>query len=146
MSRLVHCTVLLLVLRSAVSATISVVSIPGNDVCPPQEWRDGAIQGVRAAIHNVIVETTPNLVTSLNCGSGLWYRVAHLNMSNSSQQCPSAWRENSTDGVRTCGRPLSNSGSCLATLYPTGRQYSRVCGRVIGYQYGSTEAFDHYAV
>ena len=27
-----------------------------------------------------------------NCGLGLWYRVAHLNMSDPLQQCPSVWR------------------------------------------------------
>ena len=152
MSRLVHCAVLLLVLHSAVSATISVVSIPGNEICLPQEKGGvhAAIQSsIRAAIHNVIVETTSKIVASLNCGSGLWYHVAHLNMSNPAQQCPPPWRElenNGTNGVRTCGRPPFTSGSCLPIFYRTDREYSRVCGRVIGYQYGSTEAFDNWAV
>ena len=40
---------------------------------------------------------------SPRCGPGLWQRVAFLNMSDPSEQCPSAWREYS--GVRVCGRP-----------------------------------------
>ena len=38
------------------------------------------------------------------------------------------------------------SGSCHATFYATGSQYSRMCGRVIGYQIGSTDAFGGNAV
>ena len=79
-----------------------------------------------------------------NCGPGLWWRVAYLNMTDPSQQCPPVWREYNTSGVRACGRPTSSSdidGSCLAVYYFTGRQYSRVCGRVVGYQVASPDAF-----
>ena len=153
MLRLTQCSILLLVLHSVMSATLNVVTIPegdeSNETCPLQEKRDVAIQGVRASVQTAIETLLTQgleLEVSSSCGSGQWYRVAHLNMSDPAQQCPSAWTENSTDGVRTCGRPPSSYGSCLSTVYPTGRQYSRVCGRAIGYQYGSTEAFDYWAV
>ena len=81
----------------------------------------------------------------INCGPGQWHRVAYLNMSDPSQQCPSTWREYNTKGARACGRPHSNGGSCSATSYPTSHEYSQVCGRVIGYQYGSPDAFAGYA-
>ena len=81
----------------------------------------------------------------INCGPGLWHRVAYLNMSNPLQQCPSAWREYNTRVVRACGRSITNVGSCPSTSYSLDIQYSRVCGRVIGYQYGSPDAFRHYA-
>ena len=141
MSRLTQCTVLLLVMHSATTATIDLVSVSGNEeigTCLAQEERDAAIQRVKASVHAI--------VAGHKCGPGLWYRVAHLNMSDSSQQCPSAWREYNTSGVRGCRRPESSSGSCHATLYPTSLQYSRVCGRVIGYQIGSTDAFGYLAV
>ena len=153
MPRLIQCTVLLLVLNSVMSATLNVVTIPeeedSNDTCPLQRKRDLAIQGIRALVPTAIdtlISQGLDLEVSPSCGSGLWYRVAHLNMSDPAQQCPSAWTENTTNGVRTCGRPLTPSGSCPSTVYPTGRQYSRVCGRAIGYQYGSTEAFSFDAV
>ena len=76
-----------------------------------------------------------------NCGPGLSYQVAHLNMSDPSQQCPSAWREYNTSGVRVCGRPTTSTGSCVTKYYFTSHQYSRVCGRVIGYQFRSPDAF-----
>ena len=75
------------------------------------------------------------------CGPGQWHRIAFLNMTDPSQQCPSAWREYNTSGVRACRRPVNSSEGCSATVYSTDRQYSRVCGRVIGYQLGSPDAF-----
>ena len=78
-----------------------------------------------------------------NCGAGLWYRVAFLNMSDPSQQCPSAWRLVTTNGVRACGRPVSLESSCNGTLYSAINEYQRVCGRVIGYQQGTPDGFGH---
>ena len=65
-------------------------------------------------------------------------------MSDPSQQCPSAWREYNTSRVRACGRSATSRGSCPATTYFTGHQYSRICGKVIGYQVGTPDAFHSY--
>ena len=46
-----------------------------------------------------------NMLTQPACGPGLWWSVAYLNMTDPSQQCPPAWREYNTSGVRACGRP-----------------------------------------
>ena len=62
-------------------------------------------------------------------------------MSDPSQQCPSAWREYNDDGVRACGRPENSQGSCAPVQYIIHQQYSRVCGRIIGYQFASPDAF-----
>ena len=74
-----------------------------------------------------------------HCGPGSWWRVAFLNMSDPSQECPSAWREYIASGVRACGRPITSK--CPATTYFTGYQYSRICGRVIGYQVANPNGF-----
>ena len=76
------------------------------------------------------------------CGTGLWYRVAHLNMSNPSQQCPSAWREYNSQ-FRACGRPNSTVASRPSQIFPISHQYSKVCGRVIGIQVASPDTFHH---
>ena len=86
-----------------------------------------------------------SLQTQINCGLGLWYRLILLNMSDPSQECPPTWREYNIGGVRACGRPASATGSCAAILYLTGQMYSKVCGRVIGYQRGTPDAFRQYA-
>ena len=73
-------------------------------------------------------------------GSTGWRRVAYLNMSNPSQQCPSVWQEITTP-FRVCGR-RSTSASCEGLTYPTGsEQYDQVCGRIIGYQSGTPDTF-----
>ena len=75
------------------------------------------------------------------CGSTGWTRVAYLNMSDPSQQCPAELRLYSEGGVRACGRQITSSGSCDSVTFSTnGISYSQVCGRVIGYQYASTDA------
>ena len=83
-----------------------------------------------------------DLQLQLYCGSGEWRQMAYLNMSDPTQQCPSAWRECNTGGVRACGRPDATEGSCAATTNSVNLQYSRVCGRVLAYQFGSTDAFN----
>ena len=76
------------------------------------------------------------------CGSeGGWTRLAYLNMSDSAQNCPPGFRLHQSGGVRACGRQASNSASCTSNKFPSnGVAYSEVCGRVVGYQYGTPDA------
>ena len=76
------------------------------------------------------------------CGSGGgWTRLAYLDMSDSTETCPSGFRLYQSGGVRACGRPTSSVGSCTSVQFPSnGISYSQVCGRVTGYQYFATEA------
>ena len=76
------------------------------------------------------------------CGSGGgWTRLAYLDMSDATQGCPSGFRLYQSGGVRACGRPVSNSGSCVSVQFSSnGISYSQVCGRVVGYQYGTPDA------
>ena len=76
------------------------------------------------------------------CGSGGgWTRLAYLDMSDATQNCPSGFTLCQSGGVRACGRTNSGAG-CVSVTYPSnGISYSQICGRVIGYQYRSTDAF-----
>jgi hypothetical protein len=130
---------------SSTHESVSLVTIQGEGpvgICPSRERRNTAIQNI---IQNMVVKIAPIVE---NCGPGDWYRVASLNMSDPSQQCPSAWREYNTSGVRACGirTPGTNTQTCIPISYPTSPQYSRVCGRAIGYQIGSPDAFGHLAI
>ena len=91
------------------------------------------------------------------CGSDEgWTRLAYLNMSDPSAECPSGFRLYESEGVRACGRPVSSGGSCASVKFPSnGITYSEVCGRVVGYRYntpdypgtpwiGSNEGIDSY--
>ena len=75
------------------------------------------------------------------CGSDEgWTRLAYLNMSDPSAECPSGFRLYESEGVRACGRPVSSGGSCASVKFPSnGITYSEVCGRVVGYRYNSVD-------
>ena len=75
------------------------------------------------------------------CGTGGgWTRLAYLDMSDSTVNCPTGFKLYESNGVRACGRTTSG-GSCQSVKFPSnGVSYSQVCGRVVGYQYGSTDA------
>ena len=68
-------------------------------------------------------------------------RVAELDMTNSSHQCPSGLVERTDSGKRTCVRNETTGGCSSVHFITPGVDYSSVCGRVIGYQYGAPEAF-----
>ena len=70
-----------------------------------------------------------------------WTRLALLNMSDPNHVCPSNWTTISSP-VRTCGRGWNSSSGCNSVFYTIkGLSYRRVCGRVIAYQHGITNAF-----
>ena len=75
------------------------------------------------------------------CGSGGgWTRLAYLDMSDATQNCPSGFRLYQSGGVRACGRTDSGAG-CVSVQFPSnGISYSQVCGRVVGYHYGHPDA------
>ena len=77
------------------------------------------------------------------CGSSGWMRVAYLNMTDPSEECPRGFKFYNQSGIRACGRPDSKEGGCQASVqfHSYGVPYSGVCGRVTGYQYNTTDAF-----
>ena len=76
------------------------------------------------------------------CGSGGgWTRLAYLDMTDSTKNCPPGFKLYQSGGVRACGRATSSVGSCTSVQFPSnGISYSQVCGRVVGYQWGSSDA------
>ena len=117
-----------------------------DGTCPSIEQRAAAHQNITSVVQTLLSEYVCEHIDTrcldMNCGPGEWRQVAYLNMSDPSQQCPSAWREYNTSEVRACGRPATSVGSCAGVSYSNNNeQYSRVCGRAIGYQFGGTDAF-----
>ncbi len=73
-------------------------------------------------------------------------RVANLDMTDPNQNCPAGLHlaTRTEPPLRTCGRMEGQAG-CTSTTYSTyGVEYSKVCGRIIAYQYGSPDAFYRY--
>ena len=82
-----------------------------------------------------------NLNFTLVCGHGPWYPVIHINMSDPLQWCPSNWSVYSSNVIRACSRQPSSTASCDGVSFFVGRQYNKICGRILGYQLGSVDAF-----
>ena len=74
-------------------------------------------------------------------GEGIWHQLVSINMSSANSQCPEGWVEENEGGVRACGRGTVAGGSCKSAFFNSQMQYTRVCGRVIGYQNRTTDAF-----
>ena len=107
-----------------------------SQTCPSEEQEEI----LRNEIDNATLSLLQESVIGYSCGGFGWRRVAYLNMSDPSQQCLSVWREITTP-FRVCGRRSANA-SCEGLNYTTGsEQYDQVCGRMIGYQLNSPDAF-----
>ena len=126
---------------------VQVLRGDGSQTCPSEEQLKISRNEVENAIQSLLDESVvPILQGAFSCGGSTgWRRVAYLNMSNSSQECPSVWQEITTPH-RVCGR-RSTSGLCQGLNYTTGSgQYDQVCGRIIGYQIGTPDAFNGVSV
>uniref|UniRef100_A0A1X7T4T0 Fibrinogen C-terminal domain-containing protein n=1 Tax=Amphimedon queenslandica TaxID=400682 RepID=A0A1X7T4T0_AMPQE len=77
------------------------------------------------------------------CGSGGgWTRLAYLDMTDATVNCPSGFRLYQSGGVRACGKPVRGA-SCVSVQFPSnGTSYTQICGRVTGYQWGSPDGID----
>ncbi len=77
------------------------------------------------------------------CGStGGWMRVAYLDITDPSQQCPSGFRLRSSP-KRVCGKTVD--GGCTSITFPAHNVlYSKVCGQVRAYQDKTPVAFTPY--
>lgn len=67
-----------------------------------------------------------------------WVRAAYFNATDPAQRCPAGLTLR-TEPRRLCGKTTSG---CSSALFPSrGLPFSRVCGRVLGYQQGEPDAF-----
>ena len=95
------------------SATIASL----NQVCPSGEAIDAAKETLKSEIKDVLQDR--GLRTVCPCGGpGIWRRIAFLNMSNASEECPQNWtRTYARDApVVGCGRSTEAARTCDSTF------------------------------
>ena len=82
---------------------------------------------------------------SRSCGgiTGGWMRVTKINMTNSSHTCPAGLKLLTTP-KRLCAMNIDGGGCSSATFNLHGIRYTHVCGKIIGYQQKSPDAFVRY--
>ena len=153
---LVFFVILLAILSSAVSIKRALTIPPLFDTCvatPPFVPRSCLevqqnMPGSSSGIYSIAIgdNTTINVYCNMEtlCGSeGGWTRLAFLNMTDTTENCPSTLSLYEVDGVRACGRISSSVGSCSSVQYPSyGINYTQICGRAKGYQFNSPDAVD----
>uniref|UniRef100_A0A1X7UD60 Uncharacterized protein n=1 Tax=Amphimedon queenslandica TaxID=400682 RepID=A0A1X7UD60_AMPQE len=77
------------------------------------------------------------------CGSGGgWTKLAYLDMTDATQNCPSGFGLYQSGGVRACGRNSSSAGCASVQFSSNGISYSQICGRVMGYQVGRPDTLN----
>ena len=104
-----------------------------NWQCPSREERERARNRINRIATQVILAST--------CSGPGWRCVAFINMTDTSYNCPTGLNLTSYS-KRTCGRLHTIPRGCSSTTFSVGGSpYSRVCGRIRGYQFGETTAF-----
>ena len=81
---------------------------------------------------------------SCNGVGGGWMRVASINMTDPSSTCPSGLKTIWVGSHRLCAMDINGGGCSSAVLPVEGVQYSRVCGKIIGYQQKTPDGFSPY--
>ena len=125
--------------------SILLKKIEGNGagICPPEEDLEAVRSEIRQEVQTIL---EPTIICGGTTG---WTLHSYINASNSSEQCPSPLIAHMYDGQRVCGRDASSAAriSCTSVILQGNRSqsYNKVCGRIVGYQYGGTQAFGYYA-
>ena len=133
------------------SYNVTVLEGDGVSICPDNQQRQDARDAIRDGVRSVVQNDILPLITGggpVPCPCmATGRRIAYLDMTDPNQQCPPNWTLITSGGLRTCGRTTDIAGSCDSAFFPSGGvPYTRVCGRVIGYQYCSPNAFEGFAV
>ena len=79
------------------------------------------------------------------CSSDVgWRRVSILNMSDPNTNCPSGWQLRQAQGTRACGKTTNGFGFNARKFDIDQVPYQKVCGKIIGYVYGSPDSFNRW--
>ena len=76
-----------------------------------------------------------------SCGGHGWTQVADLDFDY--DDCPAPFTSHTDNGIDTCGRTTGEGAmQCSSTSFPVFKNYQRICGQIIGYQFGAANAFE----
>ena len=79
-------------------------------------------------------------------GNRGFMRIANVNMSDPNTDCPDGLSLRTDGNLRTCQRNQIHSGCSSTSFSSSGVEYSRVCGRIRGYQWASPNAFYYTSI
>ena len=147
---MIRTLVLFLSVITATSAyeeqTIDAKVLPHSESdsqCPSAEETERVLNEIHRITYQAIANMSGANLYTCN-GTPGWRRVAFINMTDTSYNCPTGLRL-IEHPKRTCASPLHSGGQCSSITFSVGGlPYSQVCGRMRGYQFGVTDAFHGY--
>ena len=77
---------------------------------------------------------------TVSAAESAFKKVYSLDMTNSGESCPTGFKLQTPGSKRLCGK--GGSGCTSIAVPVNGQSYTKVRGRVIAYQYASTDAFN----
>ena len=105
-----------------------------NPALPSGYHQVWTLQGKKTVYCEMNISNCGNITTG-------WTRVAFLDMTEPGSSCPPELTYINQSSIRMC-RTSQSSGGCTSVHYPTfGIPYRNICGRALGYQYGTADAF-----
>ncbi len=117
----------------------AVVTGSEDGVCTSSDLIEAQLNITKQQVREA-VESMADSTVAHGCGGSGWSRVAYLDMSDPSATCPSNWTIHNSP--RGCGRTSPDANTCDSAIFPAGGgSYSSVCGRILAYQRGTTDAF-----
>ncbi len=124
-----------------VTVSPAVVNGTGNGACPPRDAVDAQRDSTKVEILNLLENTVIPILEDRPCGCGgpEWTKIAYLDMTDPSQQCPTNWTLNTFGSIRGCGQTSPGGNSAFFSV--NGSTYSHVCGKIVAYQKADTESF-----
>ena len=99
---------------------------------------------IRGTDDDIVKHVYCDMERSCKGVGGGWMKVASINMYDSNSECPSGLRTLETYNKRRCAKTI-NCPACSSAMFSVqGVQYSKVCGKIIGYQDNSPDAFTRF--
>ena len=103
-----------------------------NDITSCIDDSESTLEAIKSTIHP--------------CGEGDWELIVDEDYSvGGGDDCPGDWVEVTDSGRRFCGGGTVGSSTepffCDSAMFTVGREYSKVCGRIVGYGSGLNAAF-----
>ncbi len=126
---------------------ITSSSDSNQPTCPSSEQRELALGELNVEVDSIISSQLPLLERfsfPLECPGQGWIKVVDFDLkANQNDSCPGDWEKHPSQNF--CTHSSSINPTCESANFSTNNTaYSRVCGRMRGYQIGKTSGFQPY--
>ena len=131
------------VLRSHELGNVTNPALSCSEIAQRRPQLSSGMYWLKPCTSEQAVEVYCDLEKEFPTGTKGWVRVANLNMTDPNQQCPPNFNLY-TQPKRLCGKSTNGNGCDSVNFDTSGLQYDKICGRAVGYQRGTTNAFGTY--